>query len=117
MAATPDPNALPLEVSVTEAHQFLQADSSSRPLLLDVREPDEIATVAIEGSRRIPMAEVPQKLDSLPRDRPILVHCHHGGRSLKVTQFLRAKGFENTANVKGGIDQWAVQIDPSMKRY
>ncbi|MGF1449183.1 MAG: rhodanese-like domain-containing protein [Opitutales bacterium] len=117
MAETIDPNALPLEVSVSEAHQLLQGEGVAAALLIDVREPDEVATVAIEGARHIPMALVPEQLDTLPKDRPILVHCHHGGRSLKVTQFLRAKGFENTANVKGGIDQWAVQIDPAMKRY
>lgn len=117
MAPEPDPQALPLEVSVAEAHELLRADAAQRPLLLDVREPDEVATVAIEGSRRIPMAQVPAQLDTLPKDRPILVHCHHGGRSLKVTQFLRAKGLENTANLKGGIDRWAVEVEPGMQRY
>ncbi|MGF1482947.1 MAG: rhodanese-like domain-containing protein [Opitutales bacterium] len=115
MSESPPP--LPLEISVQQAHERLTASSEPRPLLLDVREPDEVATVAIEGSRRIPMQQVPAELDTLPKDRPILVHCHHGGRSLKVTQFLRSKGFDQTANVKGGIDQWAVQIEPGMKRY
>jgi adenylyltransferase/sulfurtransferase len=63
------------------------------------------------------MNDIPHQLDSLPRDRHILIHCHHGGRSLHVTHFLRAKGFNATSNVAGGIDAWAMEIAPSLRRY
>jgi adenylyltransferase/sulfurtransferase len=53
----------------------------------------------------------------LPRDRPILVLCHHGGRSRRVTQFLRAHGFAHATNIAGGIDAWAVHVEPSLARY
>ncbi len=86
-------------------------------MLLDVREPFEVATCAIAGSRHIPMRQIPESLSDLPRDRLILVQCHHGGRSLRVTQFLRANGFAQVSNVAGGIDAWAEQIDPSLARY
>ncbi len=103
----------PLEVDVTTAARLQQEGA----LLLDVREPIEVATCAIAGSRHIPMRQIPESLPDLPRDRLILVQCHHGGRSLRVTQFLRANGFEQVSNVAGGIDAWAEQIDPSLARY
>ncbi|HRG55008.1 MAG TPA: rhodanese-like domain-containing protein [Lacunisphaera sp.] len=103
----------PLEIDVTAAAQQLGTGA----LLLDVREPDEVATCAVAGSRHIPMRQIPESAATLPRDRPILVMCHHGGRSLRVTQFLRANGFANVANVAGGIDAWAEQIDPGLARY
>ncbi len=103
----------PLEIDVTTAAQQLGTGA----LLLDVREPDEVATCAVAGSRHIPMRQIPDHVSTLPSDRPILVICHHGGRSLRVTQFLRANGFANVANVAGGIDAWAVQIDTALVRY
>jgi rhodanese-related sulfurtransferase len=103
----------PLETDVTTAARLLQAGA----LLLDVREPDEVATCAVAGSRSIPMRQVPENTAQLPRDRQILVLCHHGGRSQRVTQFLRANGFANATNVAGGIDAWAAEIDPSLARY
>jgi rhodanese-related sulfurtransferase len=103
----------PLEIDVATAAQ-LQREGA---LLLDVREPFEVATCTVPGSRHIPMRQIPESLSELPRDRLILAFCHHGGRSLRVTQFLRANGFTQVSNVAGGIDAWAVEIDPSLPRY
>jgi adenylyltransferase/sulfurtransferase len=103
----------PLETDVTTAARLLQDGA----LLLDVREPDEVATCSVAGSRSIPMRQIPENTAQLPRDRQILVLCHHGGRSQRVTQFLRANGFANATNVAGGIDAWAAEIDPSLTRY
>lgn len=103
----------PLEVDVATAAKLHREGA----LLLDVREPFEVATCAIAGSTAIPMRQIPESLADLPRDRLILVQCHHGGRSLRVTQFLRANGFEQVSNVSGGIDAWAVEIDPTLPRY
>jgi len=103
----------PLEIDVTEA----EARFNKGVLLLDVREADEVTTCAVAGSRHIPMRQIPENLTSLPRDQPVLVLCHHGGRSMRVTQFLRANGFANVTNVAGGIDAWAEQIDPTLARY
>ena len=103
----------PLEIDVTTAADQLRAGA----LLLDVREPHEVALCAIAGSRRIPMQQVPSHLADLPRDQLILVHCHHGGRSMRVTQFLRAQGYTQVSNVAGGIDAWAEFIDSSLARY
>ncbi len=103
----------PLEVDVATAAQLHREGA----MLLDVREPFEVATCAVAGSTHIPMRQIPESVAELPRDRLILVQCHHGGRSLRVTQFLRANGFTQVSNVAGGIDAWAEQIDPSLARY
>lgn len=104
---------IPLEVDVATAARLHREGA----LLLDVREPVEVATCAIPGSRHVPMRQIPEALPDLPRDRLILVQCHHGGRSLRVTQFLRANGFTQVSNVAGGIDAWSQQIDPTIPRY
>jgi sulfur-carrier protein adenylyltransferase/sulfurtransferase len=105
----------PLEVSIEEAHRLLL--SAQPPFLLDVREPGEFAVCQLPGAKLIPMNSVPERLAEIPRDVPVLVHCHHGGRSMKVTQFLRAKGYAQVANVQGGIDAWSLKIDPKVRRY
>lgn len=109
-------DATPLEVSVTDARDLL-ADPQHRAVLLDVREPFELDIARVAAAQAIPMREIPQRLADIPRDRPVLVLCHHGGRSLRVTHFLRAQGYEKVSNVAGGIDAWAEQIDPSLRRY
>ncbi|MBV8580868.1 MAG: sulfurtransferase, partial [Candidatus Eremiobacteraeota bacterium] len=48
---------------------------------------------------------------------PIVVMCHHGGRSARVTQFLEANGYANAVNLDGGIDAWSESIDPTVPRY
>jgi len=103
----------PLETDVSTAARLLREGA----LLLDVREPSEVATCQVAGSRPIPMRQIPENTAELPHDRQILVLCHHGGRSQRVTQFLRANGFDNATNVAGGIDAWAAEIDPSLTRY
>lgn len=85
--------------------------------VLDVREPDEIAICAIAGSLSVPMQRIPGHLAALPRDIPLIVMCHHGGRSRMVTQYLRNNGFDNAVNLTGGIDSWARTVDPDMSRY
>ncbi len=85
--------------------------------VLDIREPDEVAICAIESSLSIPMQQVPQQLDTLPREHPLIVICHHGARSAMVTEFLRNSGFGNAWNLAGGIDAWAGLVEPDMPRY
>ncbi len=85
--------------------------------VLDIREPVEVAICAIEDSVSIPMQQVPQQLETLPRDHPLIVICHHGGRSAMVTEFLRNSGFDNVWNLAGGIDAWAGLVAPDMPRY
>ena len=85
--------------------------------VLDVREARELEICRLEGALHVPMAEVPDRTDDLPKDQPLVVICHHGARSQMVVDFLRDAGFDNAVNLDGGIDAWACDIDQSMPRY
>jgi len=106
-----------LEVDCRSVRQQLEAGSEF--LLLDCREPDEHALVHIEQAKLIPMSELMARVGELEphRDQSIVVHCHHGGRSLQVAQWLRRQGFSQAQSMAGGIDRWAEEIDPSLPRY
>ena len=106
----------PLEVSVEEAHHLLR-DHPESVTLIDVREAYETEICQVAGARLIPMREIPAQLTTLPTDSLLLIQCHHGGRSLRVTEFLRSRGFTRTSNIAGGIDAWAARLDPSLRRY
>ena len=88
------------------------------PLLLDVREKSEFDTAFIDKSLLMPMGDVPSRAHAeLDPDEPIVVICHHGARSLNVTMWLRAQGFEQVQSLAGGIDNWSRTIDPALPRY
>lgn len=106
----------PLEISVTAAKALLDAQPAAT-LVLDVREAFEWDLCHLPGAEHIPMRQIPENLSALPRDRHLLVLCHHGGRSLRVTEFLRQRDFAHVSNIAGGIDAWAEQIDPTLSRY
>jgi rhodanese-related sulfurtransferase len=91
--------------------------SADPPAVLDVREDWERAAARLPGTIDIPMAEVPQRLAELPRDRDIVVMCHGGVRSLRVAQFLVHNGFSRVANLSGGIHAWALDVDPGVGTY
>jgi adenylyltransferase/sulfurtransferase len=115
MSNLPDPQNPPMEIDVPTAHAWLE--SAAPPVLVDVREPFEVEICRIAGSLTIPLGELPAQLGALPSDRPILIHCHHGGRSLQAAKFLRAKGFARSTSMRGGIEGWAEQFDPKLARY
>jgi len=94
------------------------AEGGAEPLcLLDVREPWEYAHCHLEGAQLMPMASIPSRLAELPKDRDIVVICHHGGRSQQVALFLEQSGFDRVHNLQGGVHAWALQVDPAMPRY
>ena len=101
---------------LVDAPEAARRFHAKEALLLDVREPSELRVASVAGALHVPMREVPARLDDLPRDRPILVLCHHGGRSQVVADWLAANGFD-AANVAGGIDAWAADVDPDVARY
>ena len=105
---------VPLEVSV---HDLKRALGEGSATVVDVREPWEAEIAKIEGARLIPLSEFAARAKTLPRDRPILIHCHHGGRSMQATQWARQNGYDKVSNVAGGIDAWSLEIDPAVPRY
>ncbi len=106
----------PLELSVEDTQRLLTTMPTD-VVLIDVREPHEVELCRIAGAQPIPMRQIPEHVGALPKDKHLLIHCHHGGRSLRVTQFLRANGYDAVSNVAGGIDAWSSSIDPSVPRY
>ena len=113
----PTDAALPLEIDVHAVKAMMENNQDF--LLLDVRESFEYETCQIESSTLIPMSELGQRMDELDasKERLIVVHCHHGMRSLQVTHALRSAGFDKTQSMAGGIDQWSVEIDEAVPRY
>jgi adenylyltransferase/sulfurtransferase len=106
----------PLEISVTEA-KSLRDTRPDATVVIDVREPYELEICRIDGAQHIPMRQIPEHLPALPRDKHLLILCHAGGRSYRVTQFLRAQGLNSVSNIAGGIDAWAETVEPGMRRY
>ena len=86
-------------------------------MLLDVREPFEIATAALPDATLIPMGEIPARVGELPPQTPIVVMCHAGSRSARVTQYLNDNGYPDAVNLAGGIDAWSESIDRTVPRY
>ena len=110
------PVAVP-EISVAEAK--LRLASTRPPRLIDVRETEEFEIARIVGAELLPLSQWPtlaaEKLTDLRQ--PLLIQCHHGGRSARAAEFLLRNGFTDVTNLAGGIDAWSVEIDPSVPRY
>jgi rhodanese-related sulfurtransferase len=99
------------------AGRWPTASPAEDVVLLDVREPGEIAVAAIPFAKQIPMGEIPTRSHELDKNKIIIVMCHSGVRSMQVARFLRAHGFARVMNLAGGIDAWSQQIDSSIPRY
>ncbi|MEE3326094.1 MAG: molybdopterin-synthase adenylyltransferase MoeB, partial [Myxococcota bacterium] len=88
-------------------------------LLLDVRDSDEVGRASIDGARWIPLIELGDRLAELEnwKGRPVVVHCHKGGRSARACEALMAAGFEHVENLDGGIEAWSLTVDGAIPRY
>src|SRR3569623_15776 len=104
------------EITPTELKEHL-AVAKPAPLLLDVREPHEWAICRIEGSRLLPMSQIPEARAELDPDQETIVICHHSARSARVAMYLQQIGFSKVINLEGGIDAWAREVDPDMATY
>ena len=103
------------EISVTDLSRRIAEPDA--PVVLDVREPQEIALARFPGAVEIPTQSVPSRMAELDRNAEIFVLCHHGMRSAHVADYLAEQGFTRVGNVTGGIDAWALMVDPSVPRY
>jgi rhodanese-related sulfurtransferase len=108
---------VPLEIDVAAVKQKLDAGDDF--LFVDCREAKEHATANIAAAKLVPMGEIADRLGELEphKERPLVVHCHHGGRSLRVARWLREQGFTQAQSMAGGIDTWSQQIDSAVPRY
>ena len=108
---------LPFEIDCKSVQSKL---ATAQPFLfLDCREKNEFDNVRIQGTTLMPMSELSQRVTELEahKQQEIVVHCHHGGRSMRVTQWLRQQDFDKVQSMAGGIDAWAIEIEPGMARY
>jgi rhodanese-related sulfurtransferase len=103
-------------ISPTELKAYLET-ADPKPVLLDVREPQEYAYCHIEGSLHIPMNSIPARIGELDPVREIVVICHHGMRSHSAATYLDRQNFRDVVNLRGGVEAWATQVDPDMPRY
>ena len=103
-------------ITVTELKERLERHNE-KPMLLDVREPWEVAVCSFDNAIHIPMREIPTSLHQVPANENLVVVCHHGVRSLQVMAWLRGNGFDRAASLRGGINAWARAVDPTMATY
>ncbi len=104
------------QIAVEDLKKLL--DENKDLVLIDCREADEHAYCAIAGARLMPLSQFRERaLQELQPTDNIYIHCHHGGRSQRACEFLEENGFANTHNVAGGIEAWALKVDPKVKRY
>jgi monothiol glutaredoxin len=102
------------QMSVRELSDLIEG--GVRFELLDVRTPEERAIAAIPNAVLLNESEA-ARIESLPRDTKLVLHCHHGGRSQQAAEQFVALGFSQVWNVVGGIDAWSQEIDPDVPRY
>lgn len=113
------------QVRPSDLPAWLQAEAAAAgagpAIVLDVRELSELQTASIRADGftlvAIPMNDIPARLGELDAGRPIACLCHHGGRSQRVAAFLAHNGFAHVANISGGIDAWAQEVDAGVPRY
>lgn len=103
------------EITVKDLKRLL--DSGVHVTLIDVREPHEYDFCHISGSRLIPVHQIPSSVNEFNLNEEYVFYCHVGERSGWAVNFLRQLGFEKVRNLLGGVDAWAIQIDPTMPRY
>jgi adenylyltransferase/sulfurtransferase len=102
---------------MTVAELKTRLDAGNPPVILDVREPHEVAICRIAGSKAIPLSELPLRIGELDPADEIVVHCRSGGRSAKAVGILREAGYSRATNLSGGILRWIKDIDPQLPAY
>lgn len=116
-----DDRGLPVGYNFKEEWEITPRDCQARDdmLILDVRQPDELAIASIDGAMHIPLGEIALRIDELGDDdaKPIATLCHHGLRALQAATLLRQYGFDEARSIAGGIDVWSVACDASIPRY
>jgi len=103
------------EISARELSDKL--NSPTPPVLIDVREPQEFSIANIRTGQLKPLGQIMTWVNELDPQTEIVLYCHSGRRSAQATAFLKSRGFNKVFNLRGGIDAWSTQVDPSVPRY
>jgi molybdopterin/thiamine biosynthesis adenylyltransferase/rhodanese-related sulfurtransferase len=110
------PTSMP-SIRTISVHQLKEKLGQPQLLLVDVRETFEYDIARIDGATLMPLGELSERSGELPRDKQIIVMCKSGSRSAQATAFLQQQGFRDVYNLQGGINAWAIEIDPDMPTY
>ena len=105
------------QIGPAELFDWRADPARTPPFLIDVRESWEFEYCRIDGSLLIPLGELATRLSEVPRDTPLVMVCHHGNRSYHAAAMLEQSGFGPVHNRRGGVEEWAAEIEPAMKRY
>ncbi|MFC6222444.1 rhodanese-like domain-containing protein [Hymenobacter artigasi] len=106
----------PLEISPEDLHRRLQAGDDIQ--LIDVREEMEFEYCHLPGSLLLPLDELPRRAAEIRTEGPVVVICHQGVRSAHALGYLRQRlGRTNVINLRGGVDAWALRVDPAFPTY
>jgi len=100
-----------------ELHNWRADPARAQPVLIDVREPWEFDYCRIEGSLSIPLGQLATRIVEVPAGQPLVMVCHHGHRSFHAAAMLKHAGFTQVHNLRGGVEEWAAEVEPAMKRY
>jgi len=115
VCAVPEPTGAVVDIEPEELAERL---ARAEPIfLLDVREPHEWEICRLEGARLAPLGDLDRFVDTLPRDREIVVYCKGGVRSAKAARALQDAGFAKVSNLAGGINRWSETVDPTVPQY
>jgi rhodanese-related sulfurtransferase len=87
------------------------------PAIVDVREPWEFDRCHIDGALSIPLGQLPTRLAEVPAAQSLVLVCHHGSRSQQAAMWLARNGRTDVHNLRGGVEGWALEVDPAMPRY
>ena len=105
-------------MNITPMELKARLDRGEKLRLIDVREVDEWTLGHLPHAELIPLSEFQKRAtEELSPDENLVLYCHHGMRSARAQAYLKAQGFSSVLNLTGGIDAWALQVDPALKRY
>lgn len=107
----------PWEIEPAELVALLEA--TPPPVVIDCREAGERIAASLPDTIHVPMGDTAARMPELEdhADATVVVHCHHGVRSLQVVAFLKEAGFTDVRSLAGGIDRWSLEIDSAIPRY
>lgn len=105
------PSQVP-SITAAETYARLTGEADARPVVIDVREPDEWAEGHIDGATHIPLGSLAAQLSAIPTDRDVVLVCHSGQRSGMATALLRRNGYARAVNMEGGMVAWERQRLP-----
>ena len=105
------------ELAITARELAPRRERGDDLVLIDVREPHEYEIAHIAGAVLIPLHSLPERMNELDSSREIVLHCKVGQRSMRALEQLHRAGFRKIKNLRGGIDAWSRDVDPTVPRY